>query len=78
MSSEVLGRSNALFELDVVTTEPSGRNRAETGLDLAAAFAVIALDVVGVVGRCAGGGAGMRLRTTGSGTELTTEVCTSH
>ena len=48
MSSEVLGRSNALLELDVVTTEPSGRNWAEIGLDLAAAFAVIALYVVGV------------------------------
>ena len=48
MSSEVLGRSNALLELDVVTTEPSGRNRVEIGLDLAAAFAVIALYVVGV------------------------------
>jgi len=48
VSSEVLGRSNALLELDVVTTEPFGRNRAEIGLDLAAAFAVIALYVVGV------------------------------
>jgi hypothetical protein len=31
-----------------VTTEPFGRNRAEIGLDLAAAFAVIALYIVGV------------------------------
>ena len=47
MSSEVLGRSNALLELDVVTTEPSGRNRAEIGLDLAAASSPITSLVFG-------------------------------
>ena len=48
VSSGAFERSDALLERTAVTTEPSGRNWAEIGLGLAAAFAVIAIYVVGV------------------------------
>ena len=48
MSSGVLERSDAPLELKAVTTEPSGRDWAGIGLGLAAAFAVIALYVLGI------------------------------
>ena len=48
MSSEVFQRSAALLEREAVTTEPSGRNWAGIAVGLVAAFAVVALYVVGV------------------------------
>ena len=47
MSSEVFQRSDALLEREAVT-EPSGRDWAGIRVGLVAAFAVIALYVVGV------------------------------
>jgi hypothetical protein len=48
MSSGVFQRSDAPVERKAVTTKPSGQNWAGIGVGLAAAFAVIALYVVGV------------------------------
>jgi hypothetical protein len=48
MSSEVFQRSDPLLEPEVVTKPSGRRNWAEIGVGLVAAFAVIALYVVGV------------------------------
>ncbi len=48
VTSRVLQRSGALFEQEAVTTELSGRDWAGIGIGLAAAFAVIAIYVVGI------------------------------
>ena len=48
VSSGVFQRSDALLEREAVTTAPAGRDWSAIGVGLAAAFAVIALYVVGV------------------------------
>jgi hypothetical protein len=47
-TSQVFHPSDALLEHGAVTTEPSGRDWAGIGIGLAAAFAVIAIYVVGI------------------------------
>jgi hypothetical protein len=48
MSNAVLEQSDVLLEPRAVTTEPSGRDWAQIGIDLATAFLLIALYAVGM------------------------------